>query len=281
MIMRLASIWIPGVTIFMAGCSSSDDAIKFFNANIGSKIGLKLQTTENKPHDATMTEKTEDPSSTHREMNAEIIKEMFKVVLNRELRSDEELAKYMNVMDQGGHFEGIYNGLVYSTEYKSDEKGVATVNALKMYADLMAQITLDQKFDPLKIQKPDITPDVPTSTNSDLAPPQPSAEERLSQVKLNERDGITKSLYVLKRRLGEETLKTIDLKKEYKEKLATWYGRFTVFLNKKGVDFGVPQRNRADENYHYKFALESDEDRLKWECLNRIHMLMETQNQAK
>lgn len=257
--------------LLLSGCQVPDPIVKVFNDNIGPLVGIRLQSAS-----APAPKKTpgpndvpELPSPDHRQVNAEAIKEIFKVVLKRELRNEEEFMKYMNVLDQGGHFEGIYNGLVYSDEYREKEKGTAPVTALKTYADLMAQIQLDQKYDSLKLQPP---------AKDELTPPQPSQAERTALAAQNEREGMTKSFFFLKRRLGEEALKTIDLKKEYKEKFATWFGRFTVFLNKKGVDFGFPSRNRSDEYFYYRWALDADEDRLKWECLNRIHQIMNSAN---
>lgn len=244
-----------------------------FNDQVGYRIGIKLETLA-KPTPTPVATATPEAALTdnHRQVNAAFIRELFKVVLQRDVRSQEEFERYMNVMDQGGHYEGIYNGIVYSSEYKDKEKGVAPVSAVKAYADIMAQIQLDQKYDPLKIQKPE-GEQLPGKEN-DLTPPQPTEAERISLVGDIERQSMTLPLYTLKRKLGEEVIKTIELKREYKEKFATWYGRFTVFLNKKGVDFGVALRNRPDEYYHYKWALDAEDDRLRWESLNRVHVLM-------
>lgn len=217
----------------------------------------------------------------HREVNAEFVKELYTVVLQRDLRSEEEFLRMVNTLDQGGHYEGAYNGLVYSSEYRAREKGNVTVKGLKLFADVMAQLTLDQKYDPLIIPKPtpaDVPPAASTTEERTTQPPQPTEEERKKLVAEIEAANLTQPSYSLKRRLGEEALKTIDLKKEYREKLATWYGKFTAFLNKRGQSigkgFGIKERDIQDEYYHYKWALDADEDRIKWETLHRIHVLM-------
>jgi simple sugar transport system permease protein len=264
-----------GLLVFAATLTGCD----FPTPNVSTLLSKALSVLDTQPAPspkpaATPTEIVLSPD--HRQMNAEFIREMFNSVLQRSVRGNDEVLKYMNIMDQGGHYEGIYNGIVYSEEFRAKEKGVAPIPTLKMYAELMTQIYYDQKLDPLRIPPPE-TPDVPPPTPTVAPPPQPTDEQR-QQTRLDfEKEGITQSFYTLKRRLGEETLKTIELKREYKEKFATWYGRFTVFLNKKGVDFGLPQRNNQSEYFHYKWALDADEDRLKWECLNRIHVLMNSQ----
>ncbi|MBI3542409.1 MAG: hypothetical protein HY075_03930 [Deltaproteobacteria bacterium] len=259
----------------MPACSLSPEMAKSFNESIGKTIGVKLQVDPTPPKPAPVKKadaEEEEPSPDNRAMNAEFIREMMRVTVLRDLRSHEEFNGLMNVLDQGGHYEALYNGVIYAAEYREREKGIAPVAALKAYAEIMAQITLDQKYDPLKIQRPEGAE--PTPAGTDIAPPQPSEPERIALLNDLEREAITKSPFYMKRRIGEEVLKTIDLKKEYREKLATWYARFTVFLNKRGVDFAVPLRNKTDEYFHYKWALDAPEDRLKWECLNRIHRVI-------
>ena len=205
-----------------------------------------------------------------RQVNADFVREMYRVTLLRDVRN-EEIGRAMNALDQGGHYEALYNGVVYAEEFREKEKGVAPVGALTAFTAIMAQLSLDQKFDPLKIQAPD---ESDTGTGAAVGPPQPSEADRTTVKDEIEREAITKSTYWMKQRLGEELLKTIDLKKEYREKLASWYGHFTVALNKRGVDFGLPERNKTDEYFHYKWALDADEDRLKWECINRVERII-------
>lgn len=185
-------------------------------------------------------------------VNGEFIREVHKVVLEREVTSAEEFLKYMNILDQGAHYEAIYNGIVYSSEYKKKENGVAPARALKTYIELATDLAVERLND----------------VNDEA--------KKVLQKKF-EYEGLNKSLYFLKRRLGEELLKTFEEKKEYREKLSTWYGIFAKKLNSKNIDFGISARNNPDEYYHYKWALYADEDRIIWECLNRIHRIMNAQ----
>ena len=84
---------------------------------------------------------------------------------------------------------------------------------------------------------------------------------------------VNKSLYTLKREAAAEALKLMEYKKEYKEKYATWFGRFAQWSSSRKVDFGIDARNKNDEYFHYKWALDSTEDRIRWEVLNRIHRI--------
>lgn len=270
---KLALLALCSVTV--TGCNSVDNVIKMFNDQVGHRIGFRIEPIAAKPSPAPTgtsgASGAEQAGPDNRAVNAAYLKELFKVVLLRDLRNQEEFDKFMNVMDQGGSYEGIYNGLVYSQEYKDKEKGVAPVSAVKAFADVMAQLKLDQKYDPLKISAPETNDPLDTDR---LEPPQPTELERTSLIGDFEREAMALPLFTLKRKLGEEVIRTIELKREYKEKFATWYGRFSVFLNKKDVDFGVPLRNRKDEYYHYKWALDAEEDRLRWESLNRVHVLL-------
>lgn len=259
-------------TLLFSGCEYTDSAIALFNEKLAPQLGIRLEKNANGKLSAQKPGEAQTPADLHKQVNGEFLQELFQATLGREAR-EEEFVKLMNVLDQGAHYEGIYNGVVYSREYREKERGAADVGAVKAYAKIMTQIILDQKYDPLKIHnRAEAKPDVPPLEEAPI--PQPSAQERAELEQLYEKEAIVLPSYTLKRRLGEEVLKTIDLKKEYREKLATWYGRFSFFLNKMGVDFGLAQRNSTDEYYHYKWALEADLDRLKWECLNRIHKIL-------
>jgi hypothetical protein len=219
-----------------------------------------------------------EPSLDQRHVNGEFVRELYRVVLNREVKDESEFTAALNVLDQGGHFEGLYNGLVYSDEYRKMETGTAPVAAFKEYAELMAWLTLDQKYDSIRKmseEKPSGAENLPgMKTESAMPKSEDLEKEHAAMVERFSSSSLLQPQYSLKRKLGEELLRTIDLKKEYREKLATWYGTFTARINVKGVDYGLPQRNKSEGHYHYRWALQNTEDRIKWECLNRLHRLM-------
>jgi simple sugar transport system permease protein len=205
----------------------------------------------------------------------EFIKELYLVVLQREVR-DFEFERILNALAQGASYEGIYNGILYSEEYRAKEKGMASPSAIHAYADLMTKLTVWIQFDSAVIQKKEEQekPDVP-KPNLDVKKeiPKPTEEEIKNLKSKFEKEVIEQgySFYTLKRKASETLIKVIEVKKLYKEKLATWYADFTVYMNQQGVDFGLKERNNQDEYFQYKWALQTDLDLIKWESINRIH----------
>ena len=88
-------------------------------------------------------------------------------------------------------------------------------------------------------------------------------------------------MYTLKKTLCDEALKLIDQKNAFKEKLALWYSKWVVHMGERKIDFGVPLRNSLDEAFHYKWAIQSTPDRIKWEVLNRIHRTLNDANKQR
>jgi hypothetical protein len=95
------------------------------------------------------------------------------------------------------------------------------------------------------------------------------------------------SIFTLKRIIGDEVQKLVALRlgkgapADGRERLAVWYGKWVVRLAGMGVDFGLPQRLRADELFHYQWAIAATPDRLQWEMLNRLHRLLNQANKQK
>ncbi|MGE4231791.1 MAG: hypothetical protein AB7F43_00535 [Bacteriovoracia bacterium] len=232
------------VLVILSGCTR-DEIIDWFNDNLGKTIGLKLEKSTDKKQ-VGQQPKEDVPTLDQRRVNGEFLKELYKVVLEKDLNSEAEFVRLMNVLDQGGHYDGLYNGIVYSSEYREKAQGVASARSLRFFVDTMVSLSKETE-----------APQV---------------------VEVFEKEGINQSVYFLKRRLGEEVLKTIELKADYREKLASWYGKFTVQVNhvakEINLDLGFPQRSNNDEMYHYRWALEADFDRISWECLNRIHRVL-------
>lgn len=212
------------------------------------------------------------PADVHKRVNMEFIREVHQVTLNRS-PSDDEYNKWMNVIDQGGSYEGIYNGLVNGAEYAQTEKGIAPPSGIRLYAELMARIALDIKYDPIKIKAAkdeDTTLGIARSTP---LPTEPTEEEKKALIADFAVKAVNKSQATLRKETGAEALKLMEMKREYKEKFATWYGKFVVYSNSKNINFGIEERNKGDEQFHYKWALQNEEDRVKWEIINRIHRL--------
>ncbi len=94
----------------------------------------------------------------------------------------------------------------------------------------------------------------------------------------------TASIYTLKRYLASQALRVIRQKSTQANKspeiLAQWYSHWVTHLVKdRKVDFGLELRNRPEEEFHFKWAMEADTDILTWEVLNRVHRLLNVANQ--
>ena len=81
--------------------------------------------------------------------------------------------------------------------------------------------------------------------------------------------------------IGDEALKVIAAKSEYREKLALWYSKWVVHMAQLNVDFGIPLRNKPDDEFHYNWVLNNSNDRVMWEVLNRLHRVLNESNKQK
>ncbi|MBI2711292.1 MAG: hypothetical protein HYX41_00310 [Bdellovibrio sp.] len=230
--------------------------------------------------------------------NSELFHEMFNVVFMREPRDRSEFGNWVDTLNQGASLEGVHNGLIRSSDYRELEtKSVAaTVYALNRFAEELAVLELDlpepTEFDPLS-GAPKVPADViPTPLASpsggferdSVSPPPPKVEREVALRNLSQKyikTFVTGSVYKLKRTLAEEALRVVGFKGEFKEQLALWYSRWVVHMASLNVDFGIPLRNNANEAFHYKWALETTQDRIGWEVLNRLHRVMNEANRPK
>lgn len=237
--------------LILPGCRLSEPALKFFNQHVGPIFSVRLQFIDTLPPVPAPSASAEAELEGHRKISASFIKEAHSVVLEREV-SKEEFDRWMNVLDQGGSLEGIHNGLTHGDEYRNKEKGIAPPDALRLYAQLMAALDIDGRAE------------------GSAAIPEADKKKLISEYA---QKAVNKSLYTLKREATLQAIKTMDTRKAYKDKWATWFSKFSVSTNARGVDFGSPERNKSDEQAQYQWALDASEDRVKWEVFNRIHRL--------
>lgn len=203
--------------------------------------------------------------------DAQLLREMFHVVLLRDPSSVEEFGYFMGPITQGGSIEGTYNGIVNSDMYHrlEEREGPASPEALRVFSREL--IRLEE--------------DLPRPTDFDIAPP-------LDVAKVSERFR-KYSVFYLKRVLANEALKVIEAKETLDKtgssghasdsgkragsgkSLDAWYGRWAAALAREHVDFGIPLRNVTDPEFHRQWAAHATEDRLSWEVLNRVHRLLD------
>ena len=214
--------------------------------------------------------------ATHAKVNAEILQEIYSGAFGKPPENRTEFGSLVDSLNQGASFEGIHNGLIHGTEYRKlehDSRG-ASLDALGYFA--IELTTIEQEFtSPIEFNAEFEVSQTYPEWADDSKPSMVSTEKanRENTERYN-RQFVGASVYVLKRVLADEALRLVSLKKSRQERLALWYSKWAVQQTKTGVNFGVAQRNIAEEGFHFDWALKADEDRLKWEVLNRIHRTM-------
>ena len=239
------------------------------------------------------------------ESNATFLEELHGVVSRTEPHgNDQKFSEFLNALDQGASFEGIYNSFVHSAEYRQIEiaKPGCSPKGLRTFSVELARVELELKeitqFDEksagtlayaVQIGPTDGSADVEQDGTVSFRKTAAISATPPVQVKPTV-DGLTlrymglfkdSSLYTMKRILGDEALKLVEQKKTQPEVLATWYSKWASNMTVYGVDFGHPLRNKQDPTFHYRWAednLLNDRtfgiERVKWEILNRVHRLL-------
>jgi hypothetical protein len=231
--------------------------------------------------------------------NAELLHEVFRVVLLREPATPGEFGTLLGSLNQGASFEGIYNGMTHSDSYRSLEQQNlgATPEALKAFSNemetLQAEMNQPTRFTPQSakpLQKA-VELGMIAEDDSDDSDPSPAVSAvDFTSPKINapknfnvsaeqiSQSFVGASVFTLKRVLGDEALKLIDEKKASPDTLSRWYSKWVVHMASLHVDFGLALRNKSDEKFHFEWAEAAPEDSLIWEVLNRLHRVI---NQAQ
>jgi hypothetical protein len=232
--------------------------------------------------------------------NAELLHEVYTVVYGREPKDRSEFGSLVDSMNQGASLEGMYNGFVHSMDYRRLEASgtSASPEALRAFGEELAilesgfstPVEYDRQGAPLpppladgvtviEYGKPGAPAAVPSASPSVRPSLSPQALSALAEK--YSRHFVGTSIFTLKRLMGDEALRVIVLQRDYPEKLALWYSRWVVHMAARKVDYGISQRNQADEAFHYKWALTAGEDRIVWEVLNRVHRALNEANRPK
>jgi len=243
-------------------------------------------------------------AATKAKANAEILQEIYRVVLVQNPRSPADFGNWVDSLNQGASLEGVYAGFTRSQFQRSrekDNKTTASPRATRAFAVRLARLLLE-------------FPEVPELADSDA---QPMAEmvigtegapDRASEMKLAATEQAFKpfvkaietprskiefdvlanrltvqfsgaSIFTQKRVLGEWGLRVIQLRRdESAERLRDWYADFAAAMASEKVDFGLDQRNDASREFHRKWADRASDDQIRWEVLNRLHRVL---NQAQ
>lgn len=214
--------------------------------------------------------------------SAELLNEMYSVVLGAPATNRVEFGALLNSLVQGASLEGIYNGLTLTENYRRREmgSGSAAPRALKDFIDLVvdleAQLSTPTVFDarsaqPLaRIGGPEEGGEAPSRPRAVPASPGPQTSDQIAAL------FVGASIFTLKRVAADEAVKVIEAKRKSRDQLAGWYGPWATRQAARGVDFGLALRNKADERFHFDSAFKMSEDRLTWEVLNRVHRILNT-----
>lgn len=173
-----------------------------------------------------------------------LFKEMHQQVFNTDKVSPADASAWVNVLSQGASIEGVYHGLVLSVEFQKLENRLASPGALRFFAE--EAILLKSKSESL------------------------SSEEKVQQEELIKKL-LNASLYSFKRELGELVLKQLDERESNRQDLAAWYAKTAVRWSQLNIDFGLPQRNLKDLEFHRAWAMANSFGLIQWELLNRMH----------
>jgi hypothetical protein len=222
--------------------------------------------------------------------NAELLAEMFQVVFNKKEVDDPSLyTSLLPSLNQGASLEGIYRGLVMGSRYRvwESKAKAASPNAIKFFAMEMGELQ-DGMKSPSQFTKETakLAPSIDYPEGADNTPEsltfgdqKDSNQEDVKKTKQQITEEILQNFigatpFTLKRILSDEALKKMDEMKDSPNDQAQWYAALVVRLSVAKTDFGLPQRNSDDFDFHSRFAKTMSLDRVKWEVLNRYHRII-------
>ncbi|RYZ99764.1 MAG: hypothetical protein EOP11_19075 [Proteobacteria bacterium] len=177
-----------------------------------------------------------------------LVKEMQEQILGRATTDNAKINNWAGVLAQAGSLEGVYHGIVLSTDYNDLEKGRADLKAVRFFASEMAALDF---------------PLLPETDAKVVAATQGYAQTAM-----------TTPLFTLKRLLGERILEESVKQKGDAERLANWYAPLAAKWSRVGIPLGAEQRARTDEAFHFRWATENNLGLVQWELLNRAHRIL-------
>ncbi len=208
--------------------------------------------------------------------NAETLREMLEVIFIQEPKDRSEFGNWADTLNQGASLEGVYNGLTHSADYRKFEEANlgASVEALQVFTSELALLELELP----EATQFDSVSDAPLPGGGQVQASKPTLDTLVGQYS---KQFVGASVFTLKRVICDEALKVIATKSQYREKLANWFARWAVHMGQRHVDFGIALRNNSDEGFHFRWALQGTDDRIKWEVLNRLHRVLNGANRQK
>ncbi len=283
------------ILIFIVGCDSPRTWIVSARKSVKSKI----ENTFHRISEAEAPAKVlgvlgyRSERAQKAKVNTEVLYELYQVVTQSPPQSRDEFSGLVDALNQGASIEGVYNGFVFSSSYRNLEKNSSELKpeALIAFAKEVALLRAELP-EPDDLSEKDAEPlAVPVNPGSEVevSPRVVVFDQKSNKTSYDARVMSLRyakifsdsSIFTLKRLLGKEILAVIDAKKSDPEKLASWYSKWVVHMNKYKIDYGLQLRNISDEKFHHDWVMKASRDMLVWEVLNRVHRLMNELNRGK
>ncbi|MBU6374461.1 MAG: hypothetical protein KGQ59_00540 [Bdellovibrionales bacterium] len=235
--------------------------------------------------------------------NAELLQELYRVVLAINPKNPSEFGNWLNSLNQGASLEGVYNGFTRSDLQRAreaDTKTTANPKAIGVFVRELVDLLMEFREIP-ELTFEDAKPLSSISTAAEevseapsslvITKPQapdsfqpfasPSASSTSSQPSREQLEAkMTRifsgaSVFTLKRVLGEWGLKVLAFhREESRERMRDWYADFAAKQARKGVDFGLDLRREPNREFHRNWAEQVSDDLIRWEVLNRLHRVL-------
>lgn len=254
------------------------------------------------------------------EVQAELVQEIFRVVLLRDPAERGEFTSYVDLLAQGASIEGVHNGLTHTDQYRKLEQTYRTeAGVLEVFCREWLDLGMGS-VEPSRLN-PKMAEPLSAPVPLEYVEPSETSEsgrneggDRNNHTGPREGVGGTDStspevecnqvfsgaaFFTLKRVLADEAIRVIREVRQVGSgqsaspaqppgpaqatapRLSTWYGRWAALMANRGVDFGLALRNKADEKFHRDWASSTSDDKVTWEVLNRVHrVLNEAQRKA-
>ncbi len=235
--------------------------------------------------------------------NAELLQEIYRVVLVMNPSSPAAFGNWLDSMNQGATLEGIYNGFTrsdFQRSLESNPKTTADPKVIGVFSQELSELLLEfpvipeleaadskpfQNIEPPGIGDLRKSSDGVSYSGSTQESFKPFAKSGASALTprpdlpvLRGRVGALfagSSIFTMKRVLGEWGLRVLALRlEESPERMRDWYADFAARASKKGVDFGLGLRNESSREFHRKWAEQASDDQIRWEVLNRLHRIL-------
>ncbi len=177
------------------------------------------------------------PADKRRSFDVAFLRELFEATRRAPAKSDD-LAKWINVLENGGTREGVYRGLVLDEVYSS----------LEGYEDPLSPglvkwtVGFARRFLGLAFQ-----------------------EDAFKQA----------NLFFLKRHIAEKMLEMMDALEARPDDFRRWYGVFSAYLAQEFPElWNGPIRGQVDPAVHVAWARRAPLQHIKSEALVKLHLVM-------